>query len=117
MAVPTATPTTEKVVLDEPAGIVMGVCTVATAVLLLASATAVPPVDAAAVRVTVPWLLLPTATLAALSVTPDMAIVFEGAADEPEPPHCTKATAATTVAASVMNGVARGLILTRNSLR
>jgi hypothetical protein len=73
VAVPAATATTEKVALIEPAWIVTSVCTVATAELLLDSAMLAPPVDAAAVRLTVPWLLVPAATLVAFSVTPERA--------------------------------------------
>lgn len=88
VAVPAATPATVNVTLVAPAWTVTGVCTVATAGLLLDSETLAPPVDAAAVRLTVPWPLLPAATLVAFSVTPDTAdVAVVGTAGEPEPPH------------------------------
>lgn len=88
VAVPAATAVIVNVALDEPAGIVTGVCTVATAGLLLDSPILAPPVDAAAVRLTVPCPLLPAATLVAFKATADTAaVVVVGAAGEPEPPH------------------------------
>jgi hypothetical protein len=112
VAVPTATAVTVIVALDEPAWTVTGVCTAATAGLLLESEILDPPVGAAAVRLTVPCPVLPAATLVAFSVTPDTAgVVVVGTVGEPEPPHCIIASAATTVVASVTNGVARRLIL------
>ena len=62
--VPAATPATAKETLDEPASIVIGVCTVATAGSLLDSVMLLP-VDAAAVSLTVPCTLPPAATLVA----------------------------------------------------
>jgi len=88
VAVPAATAATVNVALDEPAGIVTGVCTVATTGLLLDSEILAPPVDATAVRLTVPCPLLPAARLVAFSVTPDTAgVVVVGTVGEPEPPH------------------------------
>ena len=82
VAVPGATATSVNVALDAPAWIVTGVCTVATAVLLLDSETAVPPVGAATVRLTVPCALLPAATLDTLSATLDTAGTAAGAVGE-----------------------------------
>jgi hypothetical protein len=117
VAVPVARAVMVNAALDEPAGIVTGVCTVATPGLLLDSEILAPPVDAAAVRLTVPWPLLPAATLVAFSVTLDTAgVVVPGTVGEPEPPHRIMATAATTVVASAKNGVGRRLILKGSSL-
>jgi hypothetical protein len=88
VAVPAATAARVNVALDEPAGIVTGVCTVATAGLLLDSEILAPPVDATAARLTVPCPLLPAATLVAVNATLDTAgVVVVGMAGEPEPPH------------------------------
>jgi hypothetical protein len=88
VAVPAATAATVNVTLDEPAWIVTGVCTVAAAGLLLDSEITAPPGDAAAVRLTVPWPVLPAATLVAFSVILDTAAdVVVGTAGEPEPPQ------------------------------
>ena len=87
VAVPAATAATVNVTVDAPAWIVTGVCTVATAGLLLEIEILAPPVAAAAVRLTVPWPLLPAATLVAFSVTPDtVGVVTVGVLGEPEPP-------------------------------
>jgi hypothetical protein len=116
VAVPAATAAIVNVALEEPAGIMRGVCTVATAGLLLDSEILAPPVGAAAVRLTVPCPLVPAITLIGLSATPDTAgLVVVGMAGEPEP-HRIIATAATTVVASVMIGVGRRLILGGSSL-
>jgi hypothetical protein len=87
VAVPAATAATVNVTLDAPAWIVRGVCTVATAELLLDSETLAPPVDAAPVRLTVPWPLLPATMLAVLRVTADTVGVVVGTVGELEPPH------------------------------
>jgi hypothetical protein len=87
VAVPAATAVTVNVALDEPAWIVMGVCTVATAGLLLDSEMLVPPAGAAVVRVTVPCPLLPAATLVAFSATPETARVIVGPVGELGPAH------------------------------
>ena len=115
VTVPVARAVMVNAALDEPAGIVTGVCTVATPGLLLDSEILAPPVDAAAVRLTVPWPLLPAAMVVAFSVTLDTAVV-PGAVGELEPPHRIMATAATTVVASAKNGVACRLILKGSSL-
>lgn len=86
VAVPAASAVTVNVALDEPAWIVMGVCTVATAGLLLVSVIFVA-VDAAAVRLTVPCPLLPAAMVVAFSAIPDTARTVVGEVDGPEPPH------------------------------
>ena len=86
VAVPTAMAVTVNVALEEPAGIVTGVCTAATEGLLLTSVTVVPPV-ATAVRLTVPTPLLPAAMLVALSETPDTVRGVVGPVSEPEPVH------------------------------
>lgn len=100
---------TVNVALDEPAGIVRAVGTVATAVLLLVSERLAPPLGAAELSVTVPCPLLPAATLVALSVTPDTVPVVV-VADVDEPPHWTMLKMATAVTTSMTNGVARLLI-------
>jgi len=88
VAVPAATAATVIVALEEPAGTATGVCTVATAGLLLDSEILDPPVGAAAVRLTVPCTAPPAATLVAFSMTPDTAgVVVVGTVGEPEPPH------------------------------
>jgi len=105
--VPAATPATAKETLDEPASIVIGVCTVATAGSLLDSVMLLP-VDAAAVSLTVPCTLLPAATLVVFSVTPDTAgSALVGPLGDIEPPHCTRAIAATIVIANATDDVAR----------
>ena len=55
-----------KVALVSPAATVTLVGTVATAVLLLASATTAPPAGATAVKVTLPLEVVPAVTLAGL---------------------------------------------------
>jgi hypothetical protein len=55
MAEPAVTPVTVSAALDSPAAIVMGVCTAATAGLLLDNATVTPPAGAGDVNVTVRW--------------------------------------------------------------
>ena len=88
VAVPAATAVTANVAVVAPAGTIMGVCTVATAGLLLDSEILVPPVGAAAVRVTVPWTLLPGTALVPFSATPDTARpVIVGRVGELDPPH------------------------------
>ena len=88
VAVPAPTAVTVIVALDEPAWTVTGVCTEATAGLLLESEIVAPPVGAAAVRLTVPCPVLPAATLVAFSATPDtVGVVVVGTVGEPEPPH------------------------------
>jgi hypothetical protein len=88
VAVPAATAVIANGAVVEPAWTMTGVCTVATAGLLLDRETLTPPVDAVAVRLTVPWLLLPATTLVAFSATPDtVGPVVVGAVGEPEPPH------------------------------
>ena len=88
VAVPGATAATVNGAVDEPAWIVTAVCTVATAGLLLNSETVAPPVDAAAVRLTVPWPLVPAAMLVVFSVTPETAgAVGVGAVGDVELPQ------------------------------
>ena len=53
------TAATATVALDEPAGTTTGLCTVATAGLLVDNATLEPPAGAAAVRLTVAWTVPP----------------------------------------------------------
>ena len=88
VAVPAATAAITNVALEEPAWIVSAVGTVATAGLLLDSETLTPPVDAAAVRLTVPCPLPPTATLVVFNTTADTAgVMGVGPAGELEPAH------------------------------
>jgi len=105
-AVPGATATSVKGVLDDPAATAMDAGTVATVVLLLVSAMVAPPAGAAALSVTVPCSLLPAARLGALSVTPAIAVVgLDGDVDEP--PHCAVLTRAAAAATSVIKGWTR----------
>jgi hypothetical protein len=69
VAVPADTPVTVIGALDEPAGTVTDVCTVATAGLLLDNEMLDPPVGAGAARLTVPCAALPAAMLVAVSAT------------------------------------------------
>jgi hypothetical protein len=88
VAVPAATAATANVAVAAPAGTMTGVCTVATAGLLLDSEMLTPPVDAAAMRLTVPCTLPPTATLVPFSAIPDTAgLVIVGMVGELDPPH------------------------------
>ena len=113
VAVPTATAVIVNVTLDDPAGTVTGVWTVATAGLLLDSATLAPPVDAAAVRLTVPWALPPAAMLAPPTVTADTAVVVVVAeVGDADPPHCVAATAPAMMAVSDTRALTRWLIFT-----
>jgi hypothetical protein len=75
VAAPADMAVTVNAALDAPAWTVTGVCTVATAVLLLESKILAPPADAAVVRLTVPCTVVPMAMLDELSATPDMASV------------------------------------------
>src|SRR5262245_8767252 len=65
----TAAVVTVKVALEVPAATVTLAGTEATPVLLLDSVTTVPPAGAGALRVTVPWEVLPPVTVAGLSVS------------------------------------------------
>jgi len=105
-AVPGASAAIVKVVLDDPAATVTDPGTVATAVLLLVSATVAPPVGAAALSVTVPCSLPPAARLGALNETADMPVVVVDG-DVEEPPHCTVLRSAATAAAHVIEGGTR----------
>ena len=85
VVVPAVTAVTVNVALNEPAGTVTGVCTVATDGLLLDSGIVAPP-GAASVRVTVPCPVAPAGMLVAFSVT--LATPTDvGTVGEPEPPH------------------------------
>ena len=106
LAVPAATAEIVNVTLDEPSAIVTPVCTVATAGLLLDSEMTMP-VDAAIVRLTVPSTLRPTTTFGAVTTAETPGVV--GAVVEL--PHPASRIVATAVAASVVNGVACGLVM------
>jgi hypothetical protein len=69
--VPTALVATAKVAVVAPAATVTLAGTVAAAVLLLERVTAVPPLGAAFVSVTIPVEEPPPVTVAGFSVTPD----------------------------------------------
>jgi hypothetical protein len=74
-----------NVALDEPAGIVTDVGTLATTWLLLASETLAPPAGAGALRVTVPCPALPAVRVVAFSVTETDMLLVGPVGDEP--PH------------------------------
>jgi hypothetical protein len=112
VAVPAATAVIVNVALDDPAGMVTEVWTVATAGLLLDSAMLAPPVDAAVVRLTVPCAVSPATTLAPLIVTADTAVVAVADVGDADPPHCVAATAPAMMAASDTSALARWLIFT-----
>jgi hypothetical protein len=99
VAVPVATAATLNVALDEPAGIMRAVWTVATAGALLVIEMLAPLVDAA-VRLTVPCPLPPTATLVMLRATPDRLAVVGAVGDEPHPATRTVAIPSVTNLAS-----------------
>jgi len=85
VAVPLPTAVTVNGALEEPAAIVTGVCTVATAGLLLVRVTLAPPAGAAA-SVTLPWVVDPATMVDVLSVTQVMVPpLFDGVAGEAEP--------------------------------
>jgi len=69
VAAPAATAVTVNGALVDPAGIAIELCTVATAALLLASATVAPPAGAPEVSVTVPCVVDPAARVDVSSVT------------------------------------------------
>ena len=104
VADPADTVVIENVALVAPAATVTLDGTVATAVLLLDSDTAAPPVGAPAESVTVPTAAVPTVTLAALRptvVTVGVVDVGVGVGALELPPHCTMdRTAATAATAS-----------------
>jgi len=85
VAEPGATAVTVTAAVDAPAGTVTGDCTVATAVLLLASVTATPPEGAAELSVTVPCTLAPAPIVDALSDRLAIAPPDEGAEGDFEP--------------------------------
>jgi hypothetical protein len=70
---------TVKVALAAPAGTVTLAGTLATAELLLESATTAPPDGAAPLNVTVPWEALPPVTLVGFSARADRETVGDGA--------------------------------------
>jgi hypothetical protein len=74
----TALVATVNVALVAPPGTVTLAGTVATAVLLLASVTTIPPLGAGPLRVTVPWDGFPPVTLVGLRLTPDTVTAAAG---------------------------------------
>jgi hypothetical protein len=104
LAAPAATPVIVNVAVDDPAGIVIGDCTLATAGLLLVSVT-LAAVVGAAVTVTVPCATLPMPIVDALSATPDIdGPVVVGELGELEPPHLAADTAASTIKETARTG-------------
>jgi hypothetical protein len=106
---PSATAVIEIAALVAPAPIVTGVCTVATAGLLLDNATETP-VGAAAVRVTVPCTVLPAGTVVELNEIPARAVVTVGAVGVDDEPHAAKLPAKARMAICLMAGWMRGLV-------
>ena len=105
VAVPAETPVTANVALDAPAATSTGVCTVATAGLLVDSAMLEPPAGAAALRLTVACPVPPAGTVAVLSVTLDtVGVPVDGAAGESEPQPTVPTIV--RIAASAAYGVA-----------
>ncbi len=94
VAVPAATAVTVIAAVVAPACTVTGVCTVATAVLLLERATLVAAVGAA-FNVMVPWSVLPALAVVALRVTPLTVGPVDGAVEleEPQPAAITASSA------------------------
>jgi hypothetical protein len=87
LAVPADTPVTVNATVDDPAGMVTGEVTVATAGLLLVSVT-LDAVDGAAARVTVPCAFPPTLIVDALTATAETpGPVGVGEVDELELPQ------------------------------
>ena len=108
-AVPAATAEMVNAAFDEPAAIATDAGTVATAALLLASATVAPPDGAAALSVTVPCSLPPAATLGVLSDTAE--IVIPGlVGDVEELPHWTVLRRPITAAGSATSGGMRPMM-------
>src|SRR3954469_9025558 len=101
LAVPGATAATVKFALDEPAAIVTDAGTVATAALLLASATVAPADGAAALSVTVPCSLPPAARVGVLRETDEIAVELVG--DVEDPPHCAALRSAAIAAMSLID--------------
>ena len=111
VAVPAAMPVTVIVALDVPDGTVRGVCTAATAGLLL-DMTTVTAVDVVAFRLTVACTVLPAVAVVALSATADtVATIVVGTVGEFEL-HCAAVNAATSVNTNLGNAVARWLTFT-----
>jgi len=110
VAVPAETPVTANVALDAPAATSTGVCTIATAGLLVDSAMLEPPAGAAAVRLTVACPVPPAGTVAVLSVTLDtVGVPVDGAEGESEP-QLIVLTVTRIIAASAAYGVAQPLV-------
>jgi hypothetical protein len=109
MAVPAERAVTAIVALDEPAGTSTGVCTMATAGLLVDNATLAPPAGAAAVRLTVACPLPPAGTLSVPSVTLDTTGIPDDGAVGVEPPHRIVVTVMRSMAASAAYGDAQCL--------
>jgi len=97
---------TVKVALVAPAGTVTLAGTAATAVLLLASVTTIPPLGAGALRVTDPWDAFPPTTLAGLRLTLDTVTAGAGltvsVADRVTPPAVAEMVADVTAVTDVV---------------
>ena len=105
IAVPAETPVTVMPALVAPALTVTGVCTDATAGLLLDRLTATPPGGAGADSVTVPPDVPPAWRLAAVIVTPEMVVPLDGLAGDEELPHRIVATAMISVTSRRADGL------------
>ena len=86
VTVPGDTAVIVKVALDDPAGIVTDVGTVAIEGLLLESEILAPPAGADGLRLTVPCPALPAVRVFAFNAT-DTDMLPVGPVGDPDPPH------------------------------